>query len=177
MPQQKVDAPSHPSPNSVLAEHAAKKRRRHRPGLIRRLTDDIDRLFNEFLNPRAEYPNALPIVTRWPKVDVARSGNLLTVSADLPGVSKHEVLVRAEDNRLSISGKRRLDFEGDEATFFRNERVSGTFFRSIELPPHTNVSTAVATLDSGVLRIEIQGSAGPTPTQTVEIRDPPSGAG
>src|SRR5690349_8601442 len=68
-------------------------------GMMRRMAEDMDRLFGNFgfgLQPAA-----------WaPQVETFRRGDQLVVRADLPGMKKDDVNVEVEDGVLTISGER-----------------------------------------------------------------------
>src|SRR6185436_2039471 len=91
----------------------------------------------------------------WPEIEIYRRDDKLVVRADVPGLSKDDVIVEMRDNELWISGERRSETEHKEGDYYRTERSYGRFSRTIPLPEGAMADTASATFQSGVLEIEI----------------------
>jgi HSP20 family protein len=133
--------------------------------LMRRMMDDIDRLFEEFALRPGEAPTGRRELQRpsagreafWaPDVDVfEREGNLV-VRADLPGLSKDDVRVEVEDGALVIQGERRQEREVEGSGTYRAERIYGTFRRVIPLPEGADPDTAEAHFENGVLEVSLR---------------------
>jgi len=84
----------------------------------------------------------------------------MIVKMDLPGVSKDQIKVKLEDNRiLKVSGSREVDKEEQKttpsATYYKAERQHGAFERSIKLPVPANESGIQARYENGVLVVTI----------------------
>src|SRR3981081_1896343 len=72
---------------------------------------------------------------RWvPAMDLVEEGDHFVLRADLPGVSENEVNVELEDHVLTISGERTSEDEERKEGYYRLERASGRFSRSLTLP-------------------------------------------
>jgi hypothetical protein len=81
--------------------------------------------------------------------------------ADLPGLSDEDVSVQFEDNVLTIFGERKAERETQQEGYYRIERSSGGFSRSLTLPEGIDPDGVQAHFDRGVLEIRI-----PKPEQT-----------
>jgi HSP20 family protein len=139
--------------------------------LMRRFSEDVDRLFESFGFPRFGWPfetteRALArpttgtAVTAWtPSVEVFARGDDLVVRADLPGVKPEDVNVEVEDNSLIIRGETRAEQERREEGYYYSERQYGSFYRSIPLPQDVRADNAQATFNNGVLEITLPGAA------------------
>lgn len=104
-----------------------------------------------------------------PAVDISESAQGLTVSAELPGLTKDQVKLTIEDGVLSISGEK--SFEEDKAgkDFHRVERRYGSFHRSFTLPSGIDADKAKARFEHGVLTVQIPKSEAAKPKQlTIE---------
>lgn len=141
--------------------------------MMRRMMDDMDRLFENFglgrslgLSPWRAIDD-LADLTRggltgrgtalWvPPLEVFERGDQLVVRAELPGVSKDDVNVEIENGVLTVSGERRQDFEETREGLYRSERSYGTFSRSIALPDGVNEEECEATFRDGVLEITMR---------------------
>lgn len=144
--------------------------------LLRRMSEDMDRLFGEFfsLTPRSERPLRFGELTRWPEIDVNQHGNKLIVRADVPGLNKDDLTVEILEDELCISGERKSESRQEEGGYYRNERSYGSFCRTIPLPPGAKVDTASASFDKGVLEIEIEVPQESSRGRKIEVREPPS---
>jgi HSP20 family protein len=95
--------------------------------------------------------------TTWePNVEVFQRGSDLVIRADLPGLSKDNVIVDVADDAVTIRGERREEHDEEHDGFYRTERVYGTFYRVIPLPEGAISETAKATFNNGVLEVVVQ---------------------
>jgi len=136
-------------------------------GLFRRLSEDMDRLFENFglgtAFPRASWPTGLTryggqegVATLWsPHIEMFEQEGKLIVQADLPGLRKEDVKAQIEDDAVIISGERQQETKTNEAGTYLSERSYGSFYRVIPLPEGVNAEQATATFRDGVLRIEM----------------------
>lgn len=133
--------------------------------LMRRLSDDMDRLFENFGFGR-QYGTSLPAgrdlwsgnedQSTWlPQVETFRRGDKFVVRADLPGTNKDDVHAEVEDGVLMISGQRSSEREVNRDDFYRSERSYGSFFRSIPLPEGVESDNCEATFKDGVLEVTL----------------------
>jgi HSP20 family protein len=90
-----------------------------------------------------------------PSIDIERSGNELTVRADLPGVEPDHLKIEVQDGMLTISGEQEEREDAQEKTYVRHERRYGSFMRSLALPDGIDPSQIKATTSNGVLEITI----------------------
>lgn len=140
--------------------------------LMRRISEDMDRLFEGFFGPsllgsrsplgasnslfEGQSPFGLARSGQWPEIDVHQEGDRLVILADVPGLSREDVRVEVQDQRLVISGERRTQNERREGGFYHSERSYGSFSRAIPLPENANLESASASFENGVLRVEIE---------------------
>ncbi len=128
--------------------------------MMRRLADDMDRLFEEFafggdLASRGFRGSG----SLWsPQVETFRRGDELVVRADLPGLSRDDIEVEVDDGVLTIHGERNQEQHDEDDGYYRTERSYGRFSRSIALPEGADPDRCDAMFKDGVLEITI-----PTP--------------
>jgi HSP20 family protein len=136
--------------------------------LMRSLTQDLDRTFNEFFGHR-HWPFAGPMAPGtsggvWtPPIETEEREGKLYVRTELPGLSKEDVRVEVAEDVLTIEGERKQQSEKKEGSYYRSERSYGYFSRSVALPDGANADTAKATFKDGVLEIAIELPARKTP--------------
>jgi len=143
--------------------------------LMRRFSDDMDRLFGNFFGPSAlgwgDWSNDVAAATFWPEIEVHHAGGKLIVQADIPGLKKEDVSVEVRDHELTISGERHSESERTEGRYYRTERSYGTFHRTVALPEGAKTDTASATFENGVLKIEMDAPGGEqSQPRRIEVR-------
>jgi HSP20 family protein len=124
--------------------------------LVRRLADDIDRMFEGGTPPGFGRFLSGELETFTPKVDLFKKDGKLVVRADLPGVKLDDVSVEITDNAVVIEGERSYEHEEDERGVYRLERSYGRFHREVPLPEGVKAESATATFKNGVLEIAIE---------------------
>jgi HSP20 family protein len=119
------------------------------------LQSEMNRLFNNLFDAPA--PNGGTAgVRRWlPAMDLVETEDNFVLRADLPGLSEEDVNIELEDNVLTISGERKSEHEDRKEGFYRVERASGSFSRSLTLPEGVNPESIKASFDRGVLEVSI----------------------
>jgi HSP20 family protein len=90
-----------------------------------------------------------------PPVDVSEDENHLTITTELPGLTKEDVKIQVENNVLVISGEKKLEREEQDKNFLRLERRYGSFYRAISLPKGVTPDGAEADFRDGVLRVTL----------------------
>jgi len=147
-------------------------------GLAHKLTEEMDRMFENFGVRRGFFPTFPPGLeeARWiPHVEVVEKNGQLIVRTDLPGLSKEEVTVEINDEMLIIQGERKREEEEKDERFYRSERSYGNFYRAIPLPEGVNPETAKATFKDGVLEVTLPAPPAPEKrTRKVEIEGAPA---
>lgn len=92
---------------------------------------------------------------RWiPPVDLEEMDESYLLVADLPGVADNDIAIDVENGVLTLSGTRAAETVGDVRAI-RSERDRGAFKRRIGLPEDVDADQITASLDHGVLEIEV----------------------
>jgi hypothetical protein len=71
------------------------------------------------------------------------------------GFTEKDIKVEIENGVLSISGERKLEKKDEEKNYYRIERSYGKFIRSFTLPANLYGEKILATVNNGLLEIEI----------------------
>src|SRR5918997_2919034 len=88
---------------------------------------EFNRLFNTLFDESR--------TQRWvPPMDLVESEDHFVLKADLPGLGEDDVAIEIRDNALTISGERKSEYEKRERGWYRVERATGRFSRSLSLP-------------------------------------------
>jgi HSP20 family protein len=119
------------------------------------LQSEMNRLFNSVFEGPTTGGNG-GTLRRWmPAMDLLESGDHFVLRADLPGMSEEDVKIELEDSTLTISGERKVEHETDQEGYYRVERASGSFQRSLTLPKGVDPEGVTANFDRGVLEVRI----------------------
>jgi HSP20 family protein len=93
---------------------------------------------------------------RWvPAMDLVEADDHFLLRADLPGLGEDDVAIEIRDNTLTISGERQAEHEQRERGWYRLERQTGSFSRSLSLPEGVDPDAVAASFDKGVLEVHI----------------------
>jgi HSP20 family protein len=89
----------------------------------------------------------------FPAVNITEDKDNYFVRAELPG------------RNLTISGERKIQFEGENAKYHRREREAGKFSRVIGLPGDIDSNSVEAKMVNGILTVVISKSEASKPKQ------------
>jgi HSP20 family protein len=99
-----------------------------------------------------------------PALDVYEDKDQFTVVAELPGFKKEQVEISLHQGALTISGERKQESQ-DKEEGLRSERYFGRFQRTVTLPAEVNAERVRATLQDGILKIELPKAEEAKPKQ------------
>ena len=122
------------------------------------LQGEMNRLFSTFFDtPTSRAGNGGTTASRrWiPAMDLVEAGEHFVLKADLPGISESDVNIEVENNVLTIAGERKTEHEEKHEGYYRLERATGAFARSLTLPEGIDAEAVKATFDNGVLEVRI----------------------
>jgi HSP20 family protein len=145
--------------------------------MLREMTSELDRVFEEGTWPSLRWPflrikPAFEGAAFTPAIDVFEKDNRLVTRVDLPGLKKEDVKVEVTDGQLTISGERKSEVEEKKEDFYRCERQYGSFYRALPLPEGVKLEDVKATFTEGVLEVSVPIPAKPkAEVRTVEIAE------
>jgi HSP20 family protein len=90
-----------------------------------------------------------------PALDLSETEEGYLVEAAVPGLKPEDLEITVENNVLTIKGEIRQEAEEKKRNFHRIERRFGSFHRTIGLPTTVKADAIQASLNNGVLRLEI----------------------
>ena len=127
--------------------------------LLRQMTSELDRVFDEPAWPSFGFPTsaiAVPNVVGWaPEIDVFEKDGRFVTRVDLPGMKKEDVKVEVTDGHLAISGERKRESEETKDNVYRSEREYGGFYRAVPLPDGVKLEDVKAAFSDGVLEVSV----------------------
>jgi len=142
------------------------------------LQAEMNRLFHTFFDTPASGSGSGGNggMRSWhPAMDLVETDEHFVLRADLPGVDENDVKVELEDNVLTISGERRHEHEAKRGGYFRIERATGSFARTLTLPDGVDPDAVQASFDKGVLEVRIPKPAERKPRRVaISVGDTPA---
>jgi HSP20 family protein len=129
---------------------------RWEPARAQTIEQKVNRLFGSVFDGQVAVAANGGTVPRWiPPMDLVEQGDEFVLRADLPGVGKDDVKIELEDNVLTVSGERRAEHEERKEGYYRVERASGSFSRSLRLPEGVDPQGVKANFENGVLEVRV----------------------
>lgn len=126
------------------------------------LREEMDRLFDASFGP---FFGSSASFSGWsPALDVYEDKDQFTVVAELPGFKKDQIEISLHQGALTISGERKQEPQGNEEGL-RSERYFGRFQRTVTLPAGVNADGVRASLQDGILKIELPKAEEAKPKQ------------
>ena len=117
----------------------------------RELDRAFDRAFRAFgRDPSGPLEDVEP---SWPPTDVSEDEKGFSVRMDVPGLGPKDIDVEVSEDVLTVKGARKEEHEESNGGSYVHERFSGSFARSITLPPSVDAKKVEAKYDKGVLTV------------------------
>jgi HSP20 family protein len=125
------------------------------------LREEMDKVFEDFFG-RAGFPSLRE--GGWmPAVDIHETKKDIVVTMDVPAIDPKEVSITVVDDKLTVKGERKRETE--------NERVCGSFQRTVQLPTEVVGDKAKATYKDGVLKVVVPKSQKAVPKEIrIEVK-------
>ncbi len=139
-----------------VVEHGRLSPLRETISEVPRLMDRLDEMITERLTPlwgMLRAPEEMAF--RLPPVDVFEEGGEVVAKAELPGMKREEVEVEVGTDTITISGKKAKEEKVERRNYYRFERASGAFTRTVRLPAPVELEKAHASFKDGVLEVRV----------------------
>ncbi|MAT98861.1 MAG: heat-shock protein Hsp20 [Anaerolineaceae bacterium] len=122
-------------------------------GEMARMRSEIDRLFEDAFNAP---------VSKWDRnsvwgfpLDVTEADEHFVVKAAVPGMNPDDLDITISDNVLTIKGETQDEEVQENEKVHLRERRFGSFMRSISLPTPVESDNVTATVEKGILTLQI----------------------
>lgn len=123
---------------------------------LQTIQQEMNRLFGGFFDAPTPGSGSGQLARQWiPAMDLVEHEHEYVLKADLPGVKESDVSIEVEDSVLTISGKRNSEHEQRKDGYYRIERASGGFSRTLTLPEGIDAESIKASFEDGVLEVRI----------------------
>ncbi len=137
-------------------------------GQIRRLEEELDALWGAGTSLTGTRNIRSHPAGSFPAVNVAGTPEAIMVYLFAPGLDPKGLDISIQQNLLSISGSRDVPLD-DSATYYRRERFTGQFRRTIALPEDADPERVEAKYSNGILTVSIRRRESAKPRQ-IEVR-------
>jgi HSP20 family protein len=122
-------------------------------GEMTSLRREMDRLLERFFG---EVPGAdLQSGTWQPRLDMAETKDMLTITAELPGLESKDLDVSVSGDVLTIKGEKKQEKEEKDEQRHIVERSYGAFVRMVRLPIAVAQDKIKASFKNGVLTVSL----------------------
>jgi HSP20 family protein len=115
-----------------------------------RTFEEMNRLFDFFDQPLGL--RSMPRGT-FPAINVYDTENELVLTAEIPGVEAKDLDIQVLENSITLSGKR--NGHQDNVRYYRRERVSGSFTRTLTLSDKVDPDKVSAEYKNGILTVHM----------------------
>lgn len=114
------------------------------------LQDQMRKMFNQLQSYGRERLSAeVP-------VDMKEEDGKIVVTADLPGVEKENINLKADDKRLEINAESSTEVTEENEKYIHRERSSRQFRRTVSWPVRVDTESISAEYEDGVLKVEAE---------------------
>lgn len=128
----------------------------------------LQREMNRFFEELGEGWNSFTEFRLAPRMDAVDTDKGLEVTVEVPGLTRDQVKITADDDLLTISGEKKSEHESKGNNYRLLERSYGDFSRSIYLPRSLDSEKISASMEHGVLKILVPKRAD-AQTKTIPI--------
>jgi HSP20 family protein len=107
--------------------------------------DHMQKMFNQFQD-MADFRGSMP-------VNMKEENGEVVVTADMPGVQKEDINLKADSDGLEISAESSEEIKEENEKYLRKERSSRTYRRRVAWPTEVDPESVTAEYNDGVLTI------------------------
>jgi HSP20 family protein len=136
----------------------------------------LDWRFPSVFRGREQEEETDDMMVRMPIFDMVDKGDRYELKAEVPGIEKEKIKVKASKDSVEISGEQSEEEKLEDKTkrYVYNERSYSSFYRNIPVPEEIVSSKVSAKMSNGILHVDIP-KKNPTKTEqeeatTVEIK-------
>jgi HSP20 family protein len=115
------------------------------------MQEDMNRMFSDrgYERPLKRSRPTYPLLNVWSSADG------IVIDAELPGVDPKDVDVSVQGDELTLCGKVGVQESRKGETYRRQERPTGEFVRTLQLPFRADANGVKANYKNGVLRLTV----------------------
>ncbi len=96
--------------------------------------------------------------TGYPATNIWSNDDHVVITMEVPGVDPETINVEVQENRIEISGEAPAVESKEGETWWRNERIAGSFSRAFDLPFRIDPKSVKAEGRNGILAVRLEGA-------------------
>ena len=125
--------------------------------------DHVEDVFDQMQNMLREFQDFGKDLANPPAVpvDIQEEEDGYRLTADMPGVEKDQINVRANEDGVEITAETEQEVTEENEKYVRKERSSRTFRRNVSWPSPVDPGTVSAEYDNGVLEVTAEKQEDP----------------
>ena len=98
----------------------------------------------------------LPSLGDWaPPLDLSETEDGIVLRMEVPGIDPKDIQVNLKGDLLTVRGEKRREEEKKDESYYRTERMYGSFVRTLQLPAGVREDKVNATFKNGLLTIHL----------------------
>jgi len=118
---------------------------------VAKTLDEFDRIFGAVGRPIGL--RSVPRGT-FPPINIYNQDDTAILTAEAPGFNAEDIELTVLGDSVTLKGERKEPTTEDER-FYRKERPTGTFTRTVTLPDSVDPDSVKATYNNGVLKVQM----------------------
>ncbi len=122
---------------------------------IKRFADSIPEIMDLQREINRLFSSVTQTATDFPAINVWEKDDVIIVTTEIPGMDPDKINVSVNGAVLTISGTSQVEPLKEGEVYLRQERESGSFQRSFELPYQVDAKKVEAKYERGVLQITL----------------------
>jgi HSP20 family protein len=91
----------------------------------------------------------------YPAVNLWRGDDDVVLTAEIPGVEPEDLDISVQNHTVTLRGSRKAESLKEGESYHRQERGSGSFVRTVQLPFEADANNVEAKLEKGILRLTL----------------------
>ena len=109
--------------------------------------------------------------SRYPLINLYELDDRFLLTAQIPGTRAADLEITVAGGLLTLKGVRQGPPDVPEEAYRRQERLRGTWERTVSIPNRVDEDGMIAEINDGVLRIQLPKSSENTPRQIRVVED------
>lgn len=123
--------------------------------LRRRDEDDVFDHFQKMFEEMQEMGKNIVPGSQMP-VDVREENGKIIITADMPGVTKEDISLKADDDQITVTAEGSQEIKEENEKYIRKERSKRMYRRTLPWPTTIDTDTVEASYKDGVLKIKAE---------------------
>ncbi len=121
--------------------------------------DDIFKQMQNMFEQFQEFGRELDMGRGLP-VDIRDQGDSVVITADMPGVEKENISLKADEDEIEIAAESSHEVKEENEKYLRKERAARSYRRTVSWPTEIDSDSIKAKYNEGVLRVEAEKQDG-----------------